>query len=291
MRCRHAKSVRNLGYVINALTNGVRGVICAKQFNDKRVTKKLLQNANLPTPKDLCVKSLNPTDMVVLKPCCSTGGDGVKIGPASEILGVCAADGTLRSVPEGNFILEEYVSGQHYRIVVYNGQILGALLRTPARVTGDGVSTVRELIEKTRSCRPLKCDDTCSKYLNSIPAKNEVVQVNKLSNYAKGGSLSIVEKMDRSVHVLCWRLWEITRMPIFGVDLIAADISLPLSQETSAVNELELYNNLDLHYVVGNNDVVRAYMYIGQKNILLALCIILAIYLIVMSLVKLKNKA
>ena len=280
MRCRHAKSVRNIGYVINALTNGVRGVVCANQFHDKRVTKRMLQKANLPTPKDLCVKSLSLTDMVVLKPCCSTRGDGVRIGAASEILGV-RADGTLRSVPEGNFILEQYVSGQHYRIVVYHGQILGAVLRTPARVVGDGASTVKELIEKTQSCRPLKCDDACSKYLYSIPAKNEVVQVNKLSNYAKGGSLTIVNKMHRSVHLLCWQLWELTRMSIFGVDLIAGDISLPLSHESCAVNELELYNNLDLHYVVGHNNVVHTYKYLGQKNISLAVGFIIAAYLIV----------
>ena len=44
-------------------------------------------------------------------------------------------------------IVEELFSGRDFRVLVVDGRMTAASERTPAQVTGDGVRTVRELIE------------------------------------------------------------------------------------------------------------------------------------------------
>ena len=45
-------------------------------------------------------------------------------------------------------LVEEYFAGTEYRFFVINGQTKAIMLRVPANVKGDGVHTIRELVEQ-----------------------------------------------------------------------------------------------------------------------------------------------
>jgi cyanophycin synthetase len=45
-------------------------------------------------------------------------------------------------------IVEQFVEGDDYRLLVVNGKLIAAAKRTPAAVTGDGHSTIQQLIDK-----------------------------------------------------------------------------------------------------------------------------------------------
>lgn len=276
MPCANHKHAVRFGYFVNVLTNGYRSISCIKKFNDKRLTKQILLTSGMPAPAELKIEHLKPETVIVLKPCCSTRGNGVQIGPAAMLLGL---DDTGKLLPpKPDFFIESFVTGQHYRIVVYRGIIWGALLRIPANVTGNGFSTVRELIEQAPSCKPLYCDDPA--LLDTIPLKGIVVRVNKLSNFAKGGTVSVAPVIHLSVKRLCERIYKVTGVSLFGVDLITEDIARPITNK-SAVNELELYNDVDIHHElqdqVWKNYLKLGYTYIAWFFIIIALLIVVII--------------
>ena len=53
----------------------------------------------------------------------------------------------------GEVILEEHVHGEDFRFLVINGEVVGVTKRLPARLIGDGESTVRELFDQMMDTR------------------------------------------------------------------------------------------------------------------------------------------
>jgi D-alanine-D-alanine ligase-like ATP-grasp enzyme len=235
------------GYAVNVLYNGAHGWRQRGLFGDKRRTKQFCRQHGIPVPSD----DVLPDDRVVLKPCCATRGDGIQIGRAADLLGV-AEDGTLKPPPAG-YLVEAFVTGLHYRVIVMDGEVIGATLRTPAAVTGDGKRTLRELIAAASTCATPACDKTCSRQLSTVPAAGETIQLNDLSNFAKGGSVTPADHIDDTVRALCRHVFDVTGVRLFGIDLITPDIARPVAS-TTAINELELFNDIDIHFVL--RDVV-----------------------------------
>lgn len=60
-----------------------------------------------------------------------------------------------RSVSNGSVLIQEQVTGEEVRFLVLGGKVRAALLRRSARVTGDGTSTVAELIAQENEARKL----------------------------------------------------------------------------------------------------------------------------------------
>ena len=53
-----------------------------------------------------------------------------------------------RKMYQSRVIVERYITGEDYRLLVINYKLVAAAKRTPAHVIGDGISTVRELVDK-----------------------------------------------------------------------------------------------------------------------------------------------
>lgn len=91
-----------------------------------------------------------------------------------------------------DFILEEYVCGENYRIFVIENQVVGALNRIDTSIVGDGVHTIKELVSqknKQKKLNPtltnklIKIDSKVDKNLanlgytiHSIPKKDEIIE-------------------------------------------------------------------------------------------------------------------
>ena len=97
---------------------------------------------------------------VVVKTTAGTKGEGVKTGVKS-VAGVCAAMGELftdESDPGGPWlerqkaIVEQFVSGDVYRVMVYSGRVIDVVGRVMAFVVGDGAASLQNLI-KARNLR------------------------------------------------------------------------------------------------------------------------------------------
>lgn len=138
----------------------VSGVIT----NNKQLTRQFLETAEAAVPqgRTFPLDELNAAVAyaselgypVVAKPLSGKSGSGVVANIADEE-GVRWAVQQIGTMQEGRgrFIIEEHLKGQDYRIYVAYGEVLSVVLREPASVTADGVSTVAELVEAKNEIR------------------------------------------------------------------------------------------------------------------------------------------
>jgi cyanophycin synthetase len=127
--------------------------IAVELAQDKEETNKILANCGLPVPRQELVRSAERAVRaaerlgypVVTKPYDGNHGRGISVGlagPEEVRAGYAAAAEHSASV-----IVETYLRGDDHRLLVINGELIAATRRTPGRVIGDGVHSVRELID------------------------------------------------------------------------------------------------------------------------------------------------
>lgn len=128
---------------------------------NKALTRKLLEQANVSVPAGMTVRSGEEAiaaqkkigSSVVLKPVGGGLGRGVTVNVSSpeDVL-----QGYKHAVAYGRLVLvEQYVAGYEYRIHATPTRCVGAFRRLLPNVTGDGISTIRELAERKNEERKL----------------------------------------------------------------------------------------------------------------------------------------
>src|SRR5207248_7110144 len=123
--------------------------------SDKGLTNRLLDSAGLPVPRSEVVATVDGAVAAarklgypcVVKPLDGNHGRGVHLDLRSEEAVRAAYDGARRESRGGDVVVETYVHGNDYRVLVINGRVAAVAQRVPASVTGDGEHTVRELVE------------------------------------------------------------------------------------------------------------------------------------------------
>lgn len=182
--------------------------------DNKHLTKEYLSRAGVPVPQGKRFEEgitdeeiINYAESLgfplVLKPINANGGKGVfanirNIEHFKEALKFVRYELNYHDV-----IVEEFVDGEEFRIIVLEDRIIGALNRIPANVVGDGVNNIRKLIQlknKERRQNPhlrsrqIKIDKEVQKViqaagynLKSVPPKGERVFVRLTSNLSTGG--------------------------------------------------------------------------------------------------------
>ena len=156
------QSLVQLGYGkfqqrIQATITGRTSHIAVELASDKEETNKILANLGLPVPKQMLVLSADAAVRaakrigypVVTKPYNGNHGRGISIHLQTEDevrAGFKSAQEHSRSV-----IVESFVTGDDHRLLVVNGELVAATKRTPGHVVGDGVSTIKQLVDAVNS--------------------------------------------------------------------------------------------------------------------------------------------
>ncbi|OSM42109.1 hypothetical protein BCY76_016460 [Nesterenkonia sp. PF2B19] len=153
----------------NVAFNGSRSSFTTKEAHeiveDKDRALALLRGAGVPVPMSQVVPDGAAADEVVdladrdhqwpvvVKPARGSMGRGVFVN-------ITTAEGLreyyehLRRQPKtGRILLEDHVAGDDYRIYVVGDSAVGACLRVPAHVIGDGAKDVKTLIREKNSDR------------------------------------------------------------------------------------------------------------------------------------------
>jgi cyanophycin synthetase len=127
--------------------------------SDKETTRQLLSAAGLPVPRGAVVRTAEDAVTeaarigfpVVTKPLDGNHGRGVVLDLRTERE---VRAGFRRAVAEarrGDVIVESYVTGHDYRVLVIGGHMVAVAERVPAHVVGDGAHTIGELVEMTNA--------------------------------------------------------------------------------------------------------------------------------------------
>jgi D-alanine-D-alanine ligase-like ATP-grasp enzyme/acylphosphatase len=133
--------------------------------DDKDLTKKYLEKADVPVPKGEKFSS-DATDEeileyanslgypLVLKPVSANGGKGVFANIQNEEYLKEAIPYVRNELGYEEVIIETHIPGEkEFRVIVLNNRVLGAMHRIPANVVGDGKQTIRELIASKNAFR------------------------------------------------------------------------------------------------------------------------------------------
>lgn len=237
---------------------------------DKEYTKVLLSRVGIPVPDGKVVRSVGEAVAamhelgapVVVKPLTGRQGNGVCIGveTAEEMQQAYNDAGSFSPT----VLVEKLLTGRNYRLLVVDNKMVAASERMPCRVVGDGVRTIKELIDIENSNplrgegheKPLtkiKVDQSVIQHLKRsglttryVPATNEEVVLSERVNLSAGATArDVTDEVHPSIKAMCERAARLAGPDICGVDLITEDISQPV--ERGGILELNAGPGLRMH--------------------------------------------
>jgi cyanophycin synthetase len=163
--------------------------------------------------------------------------------------------------------VEECVRGRDYRIVVVGGKMVAAAERVPAHVTGDGVHTIRRLIEienenplrgegHEKPLTKITMDDAAEAFLRranihleTVPESGKRVVLRETANLSTGGSaIDVTDRVHPQMRSICERAALQIGLDICGIDLIADDISKGTSEQKAAIIEVNAGPGIRMHH-------------------------------------------
>jgi len=235
IRCREA---------LSDLTTAVAMSIC----DDKRATRRVVEAAGVAVPAQLAggdagarAAFLAEHGDVVVKPARGEQGRGISVGLTTAGEVEAAVEAARRVSDE--VLLEACFPGEDLRLIVIDYRVVAAAVRRPARIVGDGQSSVRALIEAQSRRRaaatggesriPLdaetaRCVAAAGHGLDDVPAAGEGFAVRKTANLHTGGTIHDVTDQTHPVlidaAIAAARAIEI---PVTGIDLMVKSPSLP----------------------------------------------------------------
>lgn len=257
---------------IEATTTDATSSIGAYIAKDKYRTKKILSDQGIPVPKgkiiydwdDFLEVSSYFTYPLLIKPVSGNHGRGIRTNIKTEEEAHSAFD-LAKEVSE-SLIVEEYLTGYDYRLLVINGKLEAAALREPAYVLGDGEKMVEELVELENAHEsrgqgheniPTKIPlDEDAKYclekqglgLDSIIEEGRKVYVSSTANLSTGGTATdVTDQVHSSFRRIVERASYIIDLDIMGVDLLAEDISKEAKDQTAGIVEINSGPGFRMH--------------------------------------------
>ena len=152
----HGKRQRRIWTAETDLTSAIAEGIAG----DKDLTKRLIQSVGVPVPEGQVARSAAEAweaaqDIglpVAIKPSDGNHGRGVSLDLNTQA--EVEAAWTLADQHGSEVLVERYVRGDEHRLLVVGGKVVAAARGEAAWVTGDGRSTVRELIDSQLNTDP-----------------------------------------------------------------------------------------------------------------------------------------
>ncbi len=239
---------------------------------DKEQTKKLLMAANLAVPYGDVVEDVEELRAaiedigypVVTKPLDGNHGKGATID-------INTWEDALTAFERAKYygdrvIVERFIRGHDHRVLVVNYKFVAAALRTPACVTGDGLNTIQQLIDKenedprrgsghTNMLTEIKVDDITLDVLKkrdytleTVLHAGEILYLKPTANLSTGGTARDVTDEVHPENISCFeRIARNIGLDICGIDVMTTDLRRPLKETGGAVLEVNAAPGFRMH--------------------------------------------
>jgi cyanophycin synthetase len=241
---------------------------------DKEDTKYLLEQAEVAVPRGDIIRrerSLKPAcDYVgyplVIKPVDGNHGRGITVDIQNYEDALVAYNHAKESSRNGAIIVEKFIVGDDYRLLVINNRLVAAAIRTPAHVIGNGESTIQELIDEVNrdprrgygheevltQITINELTETIIKdaghTLDSVLEQDEKLILKDTANLSTGGTAEDITDIVHPANVsMAERISKIIDLDICGIDIMTTDISKPLSETGGAVLEVNAGPGFRMH--------------------------------------------
>ncbi|HEU0165776.1 MAG TPA: cyanophycin synthetase [Thermomicrobiales bacterium] len=248
--------------------------IAVEVASNKELTNRLLHEVGIPVPQSRVVRTEDAAVSaagrigypVVLKPLDGNHGRGVciNLADASEVREFYSI--AERESRNGAVIVESYVTGKDYRILVVDNQVVAVAERVPAHVVGDGEHTVQDLIDITNSdprrgvghekiLTRIHVDSQTNEVLErqgitleDIPGPGQFVQLKLTGNMSTGGtSIDRTDDIHPDNVEIARQAAMVVGLDIAGIDFIAEDISRSVRQASGAIVEVNAGPGFRMH--------------------------------------------
>lgn len=242
--------------------------------SNKRLTNQLLQGVGIPVPRSRTVDDVEDAVAaaraigfpVVMKPLDGNHGRGVQINLTSEAEVRESFEAAYEQSRVGTVVVESYIRGRDYRILVVNGKLVAVAERVPAHVIGDGIHSVEELIDITNAdprrgighekvLTRITVDDavqdlleTNGLSLSSIPEEGQFVQLRLTGNMSTGGiSIDRTDDIHPDNIEIAEQAAQVIGLDVAGIDFIVEDISEPVKDQGGAICEVNAGPGFRMH--------------------------------------------
>ncbi|MEP0262528.1 cyanophycin synthetase [Dokdonia sp.] len=239
---------------------------------DKEDTKHLLEQAEIEVPRgDIISKERSLEEAcryvgypLVIKPIDGNHGRGITVDIQNyedALVAFHAAKEVSRRV-----IVEKYITGEDYRLLVINHRLVAAAIRTPAHVIGDGKSTIKELVDKVNEdprrgyghenvLTMITLNDLTKTIIatsgyteDSVLDDGERLVLKDTANLSTGGTAEDITDIVHPANVsMAERISKIIDLDICGIDIMTDDITKPLSETGGAVLEVNAGPGFRMH--------------------------------------------
>jgi cyanophycin synthetase len=238
---------------------------------DKDLTKRLLRAAGVPVPFGRPVANLEDAYVaadeigwpVVVKPQDGNQGKGVTVN-IKDRAGIAAAYGGAEAV--GTVMVESYLPGYDFRLLVVGDRLVAAARRDPAHVVGDGVLTVEQLVNRVNadprrgdghatSLTKIKFDNVAVAQLltkgmtpQSVPNKGQRVMLRNNANLSTGGTATdVTDDVHPEVAAAAVAAARMIGLHVCGVDVVCESVDRPLQDQHGGIVEVNAAPGLRMH--------------------------------------------
>jgi cyanophycin synthetase len=257
---------------IQAAETGHTSAIAESIAQDKELTKDLLYAAGVPVPLGRSVSSAADAWAaaqeiglpVVVKPRDGNQGKGVAVNLRSREA-VEAAWAVAESFRD-EVMVERYLPGNDFRLLVVGDRLVAAARRDPPLVTGDGSHTIRQLVDEVNkdplrgaghatSLTRIHLDEIALATLSSagltpdsVPAKGQRVVLRNNANLSTGGSATdITDHVHPKVAQRAVQAAQMVGLDICGVDVVCDGVHRPLEETGGGIVEVNAAPGLRMH--------------------------------------------
>jgi GNAT-family acetyltransferase (TIGR03103 family) len=226
---------------LSELTSSVALQIC----DDKRLCWRLMRKAGVQVPaqriagtKSLDEAFLRTWGRIVVKPARGEQGNGVSVDVRTTSA-LAAAIARARACDD-RVLLEQLVEGEDLRIIVIGDRVVAAAVRRPARITGTGQHTVRQLVRAQSRRRAAATggeskipeDEETERCLSQqglswtdVLPEGDTIAVRRTANLHTGGTIhDVTDRLCATLADAACLAARAIGIPVVGFDFIVPDV-------------------------------------------------------------------
>ena len=261
---------------IQAAETDATSAVAESIAQDKELTKTLLAAAGVPVPNGRPVDDAEDAwaaarelieagaAAVVVKPQDGNQGKGVTVNLTTREQVEAAYAAAVKISDE--VLVERYLPGQDHRLLVIGNKLVAAARREPPLVIGDGVHTVRQLVEQVNSdprrgeghatsLTKIRFDDIALARLaedgltaESVPPRGKRVVLRNNANLSTGGTATdVTDDVHPDFAARAVAAAQMVGLDIAGVDIVCNNVLRPLEEQGGGIVELNAAPGLRMH--------------------------------------------
>lgn len=257
---------------ILAAESSLTSAIAESIAQDKELTKELLHAAGVPVPFGRTVQDADDAWAaaqeiglpVAVKPRDGNQGKGISVNMKTEAQVRAAYDIAYEISYE--VMVERYLPGADFRLLVVGDQLVAAARRDPAHVIGNGRDNIAQLIDEVNrdprrsdghatSLTKIRLDEVALATLkkqgltaSSVPAEGVKVVLRNNANLSTGGTATdVTDDVHPDIALAAVNAVRMVGLDIAGVDLVCEYIDRPLPEQGGGIVEVNAAPGLRMH--------------------------------------------